>query len=83
MWTPSNAEMMERSAACFEKAGMAPRGSPTHHAWKIAGELWRTQAGVQVPQEEAAAAVAEEEEAAGKLKVLAEGLYAALGGSGA
>lgn len=49
----TKAEMMERSATCFEKAGFEPQASSTHHAWRKAGELWRTQAGVQTPQEEA------------------------------
>ncbi len=47
----SNAEMMERSATCFQEASRAYRKSPEHHAWKTAGELWRTQAGVKAPQE--------------------------------
>ncbi|MCZ6868042.1 MAG: hypothetical protein O7G84_00900 [Gammaproteobacteria bacterium] len=53
--TMTEAEMMERAATCFEKAATAMQGSPEHHAWKKAGELWRKQAGVNTPQKEAEA----------------------------
>lgn len=51
----TRSEMMERSAQCFENAGAAMKGSEMHHAWKEAGKLWREQAGVKTPQEEAEA----------------------------